>query len=134
MTPTDAVHVIEQYVETTWAGATVVAWPNIPFTPPATANWLKLDFVWGTGAMETKDGRSIVTGLLQLGIFGPKDTGDGALLTLAQTARAMVNRKRFASPNQDVAFGAVSGPRPLFEESWRMLVVSAPFQVFESVP
>jgi len=136
VTPAAARPVIEAAIATGWAGATTVAYPNRPFTPPATGNWLKVDFIWGSSSVLTKGvtfGLNSVVGILQLSIFGPKDKGDGALMTLAETARAMVNRKRFASPNADIMFGAVSGPRTLYEESWRSLVVSAPFQVIETV-
>lgn len=137
MTPDAAMDVIEQFVETGWAAATVIAWPNVPFTPPASANWLKVDFVWGQGNVLTKgaaNGINAVVGILQLALFGPKDGGDGALSALAETARGLVNRKRLASPNESVMFGAVSGPVGRYEESWRSLVLSAPFQVHETVP
>lgn len=138
MTPAAAVHVVEPLIET-WATAQsiTVAWPNVPFTPPATANWAKVDFIWGTGAIFTKgtaNGQNAVTAVLQLAVFGPKDGGDGALHTLAETARAVFNRKRLASPNDEVTFGAVSGPVTQFEESWRSLVLSAPFRVVETIP
>lgn len=136
MTPAAARAAIEAAIATGWAGTTTVSYPNRPFTPPTTGNWLKVDFIWGNASVLTKGvtfGLNSVVGILQLTIFGPKDKGDGALMTLAETARAIVNRRRFASPNQDVMFGACSGPRTLFEESWRSLVVSAPFQVVETV-
>ena len=113
-----------------------MSYPNRPFNPPATGNWLKVDFIWGNASVMTKGvtfGLNSVVGILQLAVFGPKDKGDGPLMTLAEAARAIVNRRRFASPNADIMFGAASGPRSLFEESWRSLVVSAPFQVIETV-
>ena len=136
MSPDAAQDVIEQRIESQWGATTPIAWPNVPFTPPATASWLKVDFIWGAGSVMTKGagGLNAVTGVLQLAIFSPKDTGDGASDTLAETARAMVNRFRFASPNADVMFGAVSGPVKQFEESWRSVIVSAPFRVHEAVP
>jgi hypothetical protein len=132
MTPAAAARVIEQRLNSSWTGTTI-AWPNTAFTPPPTANWLKVDFLWSDGTVTTKNGLNTVTGILQLTVFGPKDAGDGALYTLAESARALFNRVRLASPNQDVMFGAVSGPVGLFEESWRSLVISAPFQVLETV-
>lgn len=138
MTPAAARPIIEAAIATGWAGATTVSYPNRPFTPPTTGaqTWLKVDFIWGGASVMTKGttfGLNSVVGILQLSVFGPKDKGDGALMTLAENARAIINRRRFASPNQDIIFGAASGPRPLFEESWRSLVVSAPFQVIETV-
>lgn len=133
MTPDAAMDVIEPVVAT-WAAAQniTVAYPDVSFNPSGLASWAKLDFIWGTGTIETKDRRGSVTGVMQLAIFGLKDNGDGPLDAIAQTARAVFNQLRFASPNQDVMFGAVSGPVRQFEESWRSLVVSAPFQVWET--
>ncbi len=139
MTPDAAADAIETALASAWGATTLVAWPNVPFTPPATGSWLKVDFIWGNGAVLTKTvpavgGINSVTGVLQLAVFGPKDSGDGSISALAETARAIFNRKRLASPNDDVWFGAVSAPVALFEESWRSLVVSAPFRVLETVP
>lgn len=138
MTPAAARGVIEPLVAT-WATAqnVTVAYPNRPFTPPASPlNWAKVDYIWGAGAIQTKgvtNGRNSVIGILQLAMFGPKDKGDGALDALAETARIVFNRKRLVSPNEDIRFSAASGAVRLFEESWRSLVVSIPFQVWETV-
>lgn len=138
MTPDAAADAIETAIAAAAiVPATSVAWPNVSFTPPATGSWLKVDFLWGNGFVVTKgtaNGLNSVTGVLQLALFGPKDSGDGVLSALAETARALFNRRRLASPNQDVMFGAVSAPVLLFEESWRSLIVSAPFKVYETVP
>lgn len=135
MTPDAAMTAVEAKLATDWASGpnTTVAWPNIPFTPPATASWLKVDWIWGNATEADKDGRHVATGILQLAVFAPKDTGDGAIDSTAQTARAIFNGLRMASPNQDVVFGAASGPVRRNEESWRSVVVSIPVQVYESV-
>jgi hypothetical protein len=134
MTPAAAARAIEAAVLTAWGTTTPIAWPNVPFTPPttSTAKWLKVDFVWGSGAVATKGltgGLNRVTAFLQLTVFGPKGQGDGTLYTLAETARALFNRRRLATPYRDICFGATSGPTPIFDESWRALVITAPFQV-----
>jgi len=138
MTPNAAMNAIETRVATQWASGpnTPIAYPNVPFTPPATGNWLKLDFIFGQSAVLTKgpSGLNAVIGILQLAVFGPKDSADGTLDGDAEAARAIVNRVRFTAPNEDVMFSAVSGPVRQFEESWRSLIVSAPFQVIETVP
>lgn len=133
MSPDAATDAIETALNAAWT-TTPIAWPNLKFTPPATGQWLKVDFLWGNGQMWTKDGVASVTGILQLSIFGPKDIGDGTIDASAETARAIFNQVHMASPNQDVIFGAVSGPVKRFEESWRSVVLSAPFQVLEVVP
>lgn len=139
MTPDAAADAIETAVATAWGATTPISWANVPFTTPDTGSWLKVDFIWGGNSVLTKTVPSVgginsVVGIVQLAVFGPKDQGDGALSALAETARAIFNRKRLASPNDDVMFGAVSAPVALFEESWRSLVVSAPFRVYEVVP
>lgn len=136
MTPAAARAAGEALIKASWT-ATTIAWPNVAFTPPTNgASWLKVDWIWANGNQQTKGvtgGRNTVTGILQLSIFGPVDAGDGALDSLAETARTLFNRKRLASPNMDVVFGAASGPVRLFEESWRSLVVSIPLRVWETV-
>lgn len=138
MTPGAAAAAIETLFGTAWGTTTPIAYPNVVFQPPDTGSWVKLDFIWSDrGFVLTKgvtNGLNTVVGILQLAVFGPKDGGDGALSTLAETARAIFNRERLASPNDDVMFGAVSAPVPRDEESWRSLVVSAPFTVLETVP
>ena len=134
MTPAAAVGVIQTALRSVWT-STPIAWPNVDFTPPATGGWLKVDFIWGNGAHRSHGAtrRHSVTGVLQLAIFVPKGTADGALDTAAETARDIFNGVRLASPNQDVVFGAASGPVKRFEESWRSAVISIPLQVYESV-
>lgn len=137
MTPAAAVRAVEAAISTTWGSVTTIAWPNRPFTPPASpAKWLKVDWIWGNGfalSKGTTGGGNFVVGVLQLAVFGPKGSGDGALDTLAESARVLFNRKRLASPNSEVMFGAASGPVRLYEESWRTLVISVPFRVVETV-
>ncbi|HEX9239205.1 MAG TPA: phage tail terminator-like protein [Candidatus Bathyarchaeia archaeon] len=139
MTPDAAADAIETALATAWGTTTPISWANVPFMPPDTGSWLKVDFIWGNGAVLTKTvpavgGINSIVGIVQLAVFGPKDLGDGAISALAETARAIFNRKRLASPNDDVMFGAVSAPVALFEESWRSFVVTAPFRVLETVP
>lgn len=133
MTPESAARTIEDAIESLWIDGfmdplTPISWPNVPFIVPA-GPWLKVDFVWGSGAILTKDNMSGVVGILQLAIFGRRDRGDGPLYTLAETARGMFNRDDVL----DVAFGVPSGPVVLTDESWRQLVVSVPFTVRETI-
>lgn len=126
--------IIEQEVEAKWGATTPIAYPNVPFTPPDTGSWLKLDFVWGNGTLATKDSWNRTTGILQLAVFSPKGTGDGTGAALAELARTIFNRRRLPSPARAVMFGASSGPVTRFEESWRSFIVTTPFQVEEFAP
>lgn len=135
MTPDQAARVIEATIAARWAVGpnTPIAWPNLVFTPPATGPWLKVDLVWGNGAITTKELHR-VTGLVQLTVFGPKGAGDGAFYAMVESARSLFNRQRLPSPNRELMFGATSGPVAIFDESWRALAVSAPFTCQDYVP
>lgn len=134
MSAASTMRIIEQEVEAKWGSTTPIAYPNVAFTPPTTGSWLKLDFVWGTGTLVTKDSWNRTTGLLQLAVFSPKGNGNGAGAALAEQTRAIFNRRRLASPFRSVMFGASSGPVTRFEESWCSFVVTVPFQVEEFAP
>lgn len=129
-TPLEAVHTIEAVIAAAVTDDTRISWPNVPFTPPTSGPWFKVDFMWGIGNIGTKDGLTVTTGVLQLVVFDRKDSGDGQLDLQAQAVKALFNRQRMG----EVWFGAASGPVRLFEESWRSLVVSVPFRVLETVP
>lgn len=136
MTPDAAKDASEAYFGAQWAAGpnTAIAWPNVPFTPPAAAQWVKLDWIFGNGAELIKGAlgarRHSVTGILQIAVFAPKDTGDGALDVNAEAVRAIFNGLRLQT---DIVFGAASGPVTRTEESWRSAVVSVPVQVYETV-
>lgn len=134
MSTATTMRVIEREIETKWGSTTPIAYPNVQFTPPATGSWLKLDVVWGNGTLATKDSWNRTTGILQLAIFAPKGNGDGAGAALAELARTLFNRRRLASPDRAVMFGAASGPVTRFEESWRTFIITTPFQVEELAP
>jgi hypothetical protein len=118
---------VETAVRTAWAQDATIAWPNVPFTPPDHAKWLRVDWVWGGGFIETKgaSGYNTIVGVLQLTVFVPKDTGEGPLWTLVDTMRDAVNRKSLG----DVRFAAPSGPVFTTEPKWRGAVITAPFTI-----
>ena len=132
MSPASAASAIETAIASGWT-ATPIAWPNVPFTPPTDGSWLKVNFLWGNGQILTKGGLASIVGILQLAVFTPNDMGDGDVDASAETARALFNQLRLASPNQDVMFGSVSGPVKQNEESWRSVVLSCPFECQETV-
>lgn len=140
MSTVAAARIIETQLATSWGATTPIAWPNVPFTPPSTGEWIKIDFLWGTGAVVAKRavgfiGLSSVAGVLQISIFGPKGSGDGSLQSLAETTRLIWTRTRYTDfSNADVWFGVPSGPVSIFDEAWRALVVSAPFRVYTFSP
>lgn len=118
---------VQTAVQTAWAQNATIAWPDRPFTPPNNAKWLRVDWLWGNGFIEHKGAASgnTIVGVLQLTIFTPKDTGEGARLTLVDTMRSAVNRKTIG----DICFSAPSGPTFTTEPKWRGAIISAPFTI-----
>lgn len=126
MTPDAAAEAIEAALEGTLAGP--IAWPNIPFTPPAAGRWDKVDIIWGDGFMLVKDANTLgvdrVVGVLQLMGFERKDASDSDLRARAEGYRAFSHARLSGGA---LFFAAASGPRMGFEESWRTVTVSIPF-------
>jgi len=118
---------VQTAVQTAWAQNATIAWPDRPFRPPDNAKWLRVDWLWGDGFVETKGaaGGNTIVGILQLTIFVPKDSGDGALLALVDTMRSAVNRQTMG----DIWFSAPSGPTFTTEPKWRGAIISAPFTI-----
>lgn len=126
-TPAEAVQVIEGAILAAVADDSLISWPNVPFTPPTSGPWVKVDTIWGAATVWTKDGLNASQGIAQIGIYAPRDSGDGTLYPQAEAVRNIFDRLRV----NDVLFGAANPPVALYEESWRSLVVSIPFRILE---
>ncbi len=124
---------IEARVKTQWEAGldTTIAWENKKTDPPATGAWIKVNILWGTTELSTKNGRNTIPGVLQIAVFSPSDTpGMGALHTTADAVRDMVNRLETSG----VRFGTPSGPKPAAASGrWLQRVVDIPFTVDEVV-
>lgn len=61
------------------------AYPNRPFTPPASAPWAKLSILWGEHSPSSMGGggQNSTSGILQVDIFIPEHDGSSNLLGYA---------------------------------------------------
>jgi hypothetical protein len=70
--------------------ATSIAWPNVTFTPPANQRYLRVQFVPNVAnrLLIDSEGPHQHLGLLQLSIYGKKNTGEAAVRAEAAAVAA----------------------------------------------
>ena len=117
-------------VEAVWSSNIAIAWPQQDITPPDEESWLQVYVLWGDGFMETMEptAGNRLYGVLQLDLYGPRGIGYGALLTLADTARDMVNRWS----GSGIQMGAASPPNKVDDETYARLMIRTPFDVVDT--
>lgn len=140
---------VESRVSALWVTATgfartEVAWQDWPFNPPeidaTEPYWINVKIVLGSGELITKNGRSTLSGFVQISIFGPADQGLGALFGHADAVRDMFNRVEVSG----VRFTVPSAPRivPQIQSMaftappripWVQAIVACPFTFDEEV-
>ncbi len=127
------------HFETGWqdeaGGArTPVAWPNVSFSPPADAAWVRFTLLPAearrhliTGQRET--GQRI-TGLVVIQVFTPAGAGDGEAMTLAGVAGDLWTERRIeALPGRDPLFTFVPEIRVIgAAREWFQVNVTIPFE------
>jgi len=109
-----------------------IAREGVKFDPPETGAWYQPFIVWGESFISTKNGRSTITGVLQINVKVPSDTpGMGVMFTACDGVRDLINRIE----SSGVRFDAPSGPQPPREEETRWLerVIDVDFTVDEIV-
>jgi len=75
-----------------------IAWPNVSFTPPADAPWLRFTITEGT-ASTTAFGSGVTyrhPGNVIVQVFVPTNEGDGRARSIADTVAAVYRGKRLA--------------------------------------
>lgn len=100
-----------------------IAWPGVPFTPPAGNAWYKVDLI-PTGVEPEITGPAHEKGVYQVSVFAPIGTGIGALLGLADAVIAHFDRQNLTGVGTGVP---VAGP-VLTDGAWIYLPVQIPFQ------
>lgn len=119
---------VEQRLETQWAAATAIHWPNQNFDPPSTGEWIEPALIGGDGGYLS--GGSGVTGnrivgVLSVNVFGQPGAGTGRLWELADNVRDIFSR--WAAGN-NIFFGVPSAPREVRNPARPQVVVTIPFQ------
>jgi hypothetical protein len=109
---------------------TPIAWPNVEFSAPPGACYLRPWVLWGAADLFTmapsKSNR--VLGIYQVNVYSPLAVGAGPALDLSDQVRSAYNRAVFNGVRCD----APGGPATLDEEPpWYGLAISIPFAVVE---
>ena len=112
---------IENRFLTNWS-ATPVAWPNVPFPPPATA-WVRLSLLDGQAGNETLANGVAYPGVIDIGVLVPESAGAGQARTLADQAAAIFNNQRFGGVACRAAYATVIGAA----DGWWRMTVTVPF-------
>lgn len=113
--------------------ASVISFPDVDFTPPTSAPWVRADVLWG-GARKERVGTggnsgTACSGLLKVKLYDVPGTGKVAL-----TQRGDLVRDAFEFGTQIGAafFFAPSPTRDASEDAWAGVVVDCPFEVREA--
>mgnify|MGYP003592277724 CR=1 FL=1 len=109
-------------------GAITVAWPGVPFTPPASGVWYKpailpggVDVAGGVGGSVHQNGD------FQVSVFAPAGTGTTALHAAADALVAHFDRVLLASGFLHCGVPEIG---PLLQEAdWLQLPVTVPYTV-----
>lgn len=128
----DAQHAaIRARLNTQWAGATPIAWPNVDFTPPNNAPWIRLSIQDADAAQVSMGGDTNIhrhKGLVYVMVFVPLSSGDGVALAYADTACGIF--RGWQDPSSGVYFR--QAPRVVTvgadSDKWYHVNVLAPFE------
>lgn len=129
---------VEQRVEAQWvdgnaAALTVISWPDVQFTPPSNAAWLKVSILFGDSFPTTicgnGSGLNKNVGSIQLQVYVPKGRGTGAQLdTLAGTMRGIFSR---FSGSGLLCGASRDANDPVTPGAWLTKTITTPFEVQE---
>lgn len=96
-------------LSSSWATATVIAWPNHPFNPPQNGYWIRpVIKVPSTIVEEVGEGIGLRDGLLMISLFGPQGTGTKTVNAFADRLerifrRVDIDNLWFDEPNSNPA-------------------------------
>lgn len=127
--------VAAQWVDGGGQPPSVISWPDVPFTVPTNAAWLKVSILFGDSFPTTicgnGSGLNRNVGSIQLQVYVPKGRGTGAQLdTLAGTARGIFSR----FSGSGLLCGATRDANdPVTSGAWLVKTVTTPFEVQEYV-
>ena len=123
------------------ATTTKIAWPNVPYEPPADASsFLEPTVLFGESFLGTKGGRNTIFGVLSVNIYGIAGLGMGPIESIADAVRNIFNRVEA----NGIRYGVPSGPKqvPVVtslrfrsrpDAKWVQMNITIPFSVDEIV-
>lgn len=115
---------IESRLNANWT-TTSIAWGNIAFIPTIGTAWIRCTILPGdaNGLSFGRDTNIEYAGIIDIGIFTPKDSGNNIARTYADTIAAIFNMQNFGTVDCDEAFARNLG----IEESWYNWNVTVPY-------
>jgi len=116
---------IETRLNTNWT-TTDIAWDNVPYIPTPGTAWIRCTILPGgaEGLSFGSDTDIEYSGIIDLGIFVPKDTGNNTARQYADTLAAIFNLEDFGT----VECWEASVQNLGIEKSWYRLSVTIPFK------
>lgn len=135
-TPDAAITTIERTLRLAFPTIAIL-FPNVPFTPPTSAPWLKCWVLWGKSMNMTM--RPTLSqhdlGIIHIDVCVPQGQGAGAQRRLGEQIRAAYQGRTLAGVRCEAASGLIF-PR---EETWLSgaywcASVRIPFLIIEEVP
>lgn len=115
---------IETRLNTNWT-TTSIAWDNIAFIPTQGTAWIRCTILPGNaeGLSFGRNTQIEYAGIIDIGIFVPKESGSNATRTYADTIAAIFNMQAFGTIDCDEAYSQNLG----IDENWYHWVVTIPF-------
>jgi len=115
---------IESRLGTNWS-TTPIAWDNVAYVPTPGTAWIRCTILPGSaeGLAFGKDTDIEYSGIIDIGIFVPKDSGNNVARQYADTLAAIFNLEDFGAINCDEACAQNLG----IEDEWYRFNVTIPF-------
>ena len=115
---------IETELNTNWT-TTSIAWDNEPFIPTSGTAWIRCTILPGDAASLSfgRDTALEYAGIIDVGIFIPKETGNNTMRSYADTLAAIFNMKKIGTVDCNEAFVQNLGE----DNGWYHWSVTIPF-------
>lgn len=116
---------IESRLSTNWT-TTPIAWDNVAYIPTPGTAWIRCTILPGSaeGLAFGKDTEVEYPGIIDIGIFTPKDTGSAAGRGYADTLAALFHLEDFGTVECEEASMQNLG----IDEDWLHLSITIPFK------
>ena len=116
---------IESRLSANWT-TTDIAWDNVAYIPTPGTAWIRCTILPGSaeGLAFGKDTEVEYLGLIDIGIFTPKDTGSNTARQYADTLAALFHMEDFGTVECDEASIQNLG----INEDWYHIALTVPFQ------